>query len=223
MLTNLSKNKLLRLILSGAVTLSAFSCSKEEEAEEEEKAAATKTSSTDDGDEDEDEDADDEGVLEVSLETGTSYHRSSSSTPLAQSFTTTAALSLSKVSLFISNTNGVRAGSISVIITQGGASPAAGTRVSSWVETVSTHATGATGWVDFEFTTPVELSASTVYWIEAWPGTSAPCDFMEDITAPYSGGQMLRMDSMTSNWVSSQEGGQPVLGDMKFRVYSAGE
>lgn len=195
-------------------------CDKEEEkTEEESDTDSASDDDEDDDDDDNDEDEEDGPELLISQTSGTSYHRTSSSTPLAQSFTTEEAFSLTKVSLFVSNTNGSVAHTLNVIITKGGANPAAGTRVSDWIVVDSTHAVGQTGWVDFELAEPLDLVANTIYWIEAWPDPSEQCDLMEDTSAPYSGGTMLRMDFISSNWVSTQESGQPVLGDMKFRVY----
>jgi len=209
------------LLLLWCASICVFHSACKKEDDKEETTTATDDSDDDNTDEEEEDSSEDEATLQISQLLGTSIHRTSSSTPLAQSFTADEDFDLSQVSLYISNTNGMVAGSISLIITKGGATPTAGTRVSDWVTVTSSYSSGEAGWVEFEFSNVVSLTSGTTYWIEVWPASNAPFDLVEDPSAPYSGGQMLRMDSGSSSWVSSTESGQPALGDMKFKVYAA--
>ena len=208
-----------KLLLSAIIGSLTFACAKKEEEEEEKddevSSTTSKASETDDGDDDESD-----GSLLSQLE-GDDYHRASSSTPLAQSFLTDEAFTLSKISLYVTNTNGAHAETINVIVYKGGAAPDLGVAATGWITVDSTYEQGESGWVDFEFTgaDAAEMEADTTYWIQAWPDPSEECDFMEDASDPYADGQMMRMDSIGSNWLSTQESGQPALGDLRFRVY----
>jgi hypothetical protein len=203
----------LHTLLAGLIVANLMGCEIEKKEEEESDEATTKEADpeTDAADGD-----DDEATEQVSQIEGVDYHRTSMSTPLAQSFLVADKFTLTQASLFVSNTNGSLAETILVVITKGGASPDLGERVSEWVTVESTLQMGETGWLDFALETPIELEAGQSYWLEVWP--EEDCDIVEDASGPYADGEMLRMDGISSNWVSSQEAGQPVLGDMKFKI-----
>jgi hypothetical protein len=148
-------------------------------------------------------------------DTGAGFTQIISTRQFSQTFTTVGAFSISKASFSMSRTSGNSDVTVGIYSVDGSSHPTGSALVSKIVNPNGIASFPTETYVDFEFTTPYELSAATMYAVVVSGVAGGFYIFHSNSGDTFANGDLYQSDDSGSSW-SIQ-----ATKDAKFKVYSA--